>query len=98
MESQATEICNFGTPSPLDLLNYLQWILSLFSRLFVLVDISNIFYFFLLGGGEGGVRGARKGRGSVFYSKSKGGGGSPTRGGGGGGAGRVSAGNFGWGG
>ena len=26
-----------------------------------------IFYFFLLGGGEGGVRGARKGRGSVFY-------------------------------
>ena len=25
------------------------------------------FIFFRLGGGEGGVRGARKGRGSVFY-------------------------------
>ena len=54
-----------------------------------------IFFFVLLGGGEGGDRGARKGRGSVFLLKIQGGGGSPTRGGGGGGAGRVSAGNFG---
>ena len=36
------------------------------------------FYFF--SSGEGGVRGARKGRGSVFIEKREGGGGSPTRG------------------
>ena len=29
---QGTEICNFGLPSPLDVLNYLQWSLVLFSR------------------------------------------------------------------
>ena len=54
-------------------------------------------YFFLLGEGEGGVRGGRKGRGSVFLLKipGGGGGGSPTREGGGRGAGRVSAGKCG---
>ena len=29
---QGTEICNFGEPSPLDFLNFLQWIFFLFSR------------------------------------------------------------------
>ena len=40
------------------------------------VDVSDIFYFFLLGEGEGGVRGARRGVGSVFIE-------NPTRGWGG---------------
>ena len=39
-----------------------------------LVDVSDIFYFFLLGGGEGGVRGARRRGGSVFIE-------NPRRGG-----------------
>ena len=39
-----------------------------------LVDVSDIFYFFLLGEGEGGVRGARKGGGRFFIE-------NPTRGG-----------------
>ena len=39
-----------------------------------LVDVSDIFYFFLLGGGEGGVRGAGKGRGRIFIE-------NPRRGG-----------------
>ena len=30
------------------------------------VDVSDIFYFFLLGGGQGGVRGAGKGRELLF--------------------------------
>ena len=50
---------------------------------FLLVDVSDIFLFFLLGEGEGGVRGARKGRGSVFYCKSQEGRGVCPRGGGG---------------
>ena len=62
------------------------------------MDVSDIFYFFLLGGGEGGVRGAGKGRGD-FLLKIPGGGGS-TRGWrrGGRGAGRVFAGIWGGGG
>ena len=34
---------------------------------FTLVDVSDIFYFFLLGGGEGGVRGAGEVGGSFFF-------------------------------
>ena len=65
-----------------------------------LVDVSDILYFFLLGGGEGGSEAPERGwEGSVFDWKSPEGG-SPRReegggGGGGRGAGRVSAGNFG---
>ena len=33
----------------------------------ILVDVPDIFYFFLLGEGEGGVRGARKGGGDPFF-------------------------------
>ena len=43
----------------------------------VLVDVSDIFYFFLLGGGERGARGAKIG----FLRKIPGGGRVPTRGG-----------------
>ena len=39
------------------------------------MDISDIFYFFLLGRGEGGDRADREGGGSVFYWKSQAGGG-----------------------
>ena len=65
------------------------------------LDVSNIFYFFLLGGGERGARGARKGRGLGFFFEIPGGGGggfSHKRGGGGRWAGRVPAGNLGGGG
>ena len=41
----------------------------------ILADVSDIFSFFLLGGGEGGVRGARKGQGSVFFIENPRGGG-----------------------
>ena len=58
-----------------------------------LVDVSDIFNFFLLGRGEGGVRADREGG---FFSKSQdGGGGVSQRGWGSDGAGRVSAGNLG---
>ena len=51
-----------------------------------LVDVSDIFYFFLLGEGEGGVRGARpRGRGRFFFLKSQEGGGVSRGGGGAGG-------------
>ena len=40
-----------------------------------LADVSNIFYFFLLGEGEGGVRGRQEAGGSVFYWQSQRGGG-----------------------
>ena len=33
----------------------------------ILVDVSDIFYFFLLRGGEGGVGAAGRGGGSVLY-------------------------------
>ena len=47
------------------------------------VDVSDIFYFFLLGGGEGGVQGARRGRGSGLLLEMRGGeGGFSQRGGG----------------
>ena len=60
---------------------------------FPLVDVSDIFYFFLLGEGEGRVRGAGRGGGLIFIE-------NPRRGGGlqegrGRGAGRVSAANWG---
>ena len=42
-----------------------------------LVDVSDIFYFFLRGRGEGGVRGARRGGGDDFSLKIPGGGGLP---------------------
>ena len=42
-----------------------------------LVDISDIFYFFPLGEGEGGVRGVRRGKGDWFFIE------NPRRGGGG---------------
>ena len=48
---------------------------------FSLVDVSNIFYFFLLGGGEGGVRGAGRGGGGDFLLKIPGGGVSRAGGG-----------------
>ena len=51
-----------------------------------LMDVLNIFYFFLLGGGEGGVRGAGRGWGD-FFGKSQGGGGVSRVGEGGGGEG-----------
>ena len=62
-----------------------------------LVDVSDFFNLFLLGGGEGGVRGAGRGGGATFYGTSQEGGrGSPGWvGAGGRGAGRVFAGNFG---
>ena len=45
-----------------------------------LVDVSDIFYFFLLGGGEGRVWGAGRGGRTIFHWKSQeGGGGSPRR-------------------
>ena len=40
------------------------------------MDVSDIFFVFLLGGGEGGVRGAGRGRGTIFIE-------NPRRGGGG---------------
>ena len=54
------------------------------TRSLSLVDVSDNFYFFLLGGGEGGVRGAgRVGGGAIFDGKSKEGGGGSRVGGGG---------------
>ena len=47
------------------------------------MDVSDIFNFFLLGGGEGGVRGTRKGRGVGFFLKIPGGGGGLAAEGGG---------------
>ena len=41
------------------------------------MDVSDIFYFFLLGGGEGGVRGAGRGRGTIFIENPRRGGGFP---------------------
>ena len=58
----------------------------------ILVDVSDFFFFFSARGGEGGVRGARKGRGSFFSFKVPGGGGLPEEGGRG--AWRVSVGNL----
>ena len=59
------------------------------------MDVSDIFYFFLLGGGEEEVRGDREG-GWLFIENPRRGGRSPRRGGGRGeGAVRVSAGNLG---
>ena len=49
----------------------------------ILVDVSDIFYFFLLGGGEGGVRGEREGGGRFFIENP---GGVSQEGGRGGGA------------
>ena len=67
-----------------------------------LVDVSDIFYFFLLGGvGKGSPRGREGGGGAIFHGKSQeGGGGSPRRvEAEGRGAGRVFEGNLGiWGG
>ena len=59
------------------------------------MDVSDIFNFFLLDGGEGGVRGDREG-GLFFIENAKKGG--VSKGGEGEGAWRVSAGNFGGGG
>ena len=59
-----------------------------------LVDVSDIFYFFFSGGGEGGVRVARKGVGFIENPRR----GVSSRRGGGRGTGRVSAGEFGGGG
>ena len=60
------------------------------------MDVSDIFYFFLLGGGERGVRGAGRGADDFLLKIPGGGGGSPGRvGAGGRGAGRVFAGNLG---
>ena len=63
------------------------------------VDVSDIF-FFLLGGGEGGVRGAGGGRGRGFFAENprRGGGSFQVRGGGGARGWRVFAGNLGGGG
>ena len=59
----------------------------------------DIFDFSLLGGGKGGIRGARKRGGAGFLIENpRRGGGSQERGGGGRGAGRISAGNLGGGG
>ena len=41
--------------------------LSVLLAFYPLVDVSDIFYFSLLGEGEGGVRGARRKGGSIFY-------------------------------
>ena len=60
------------------------------------MDVSDIFYFFLRGEGEGGVRGARRGGGIHFLLKIPGGGGGVSRRGRV--AGRVSAANWGTGG
>ena len=58
-----------------------------------LLEVSDTFYFFLLGEGEGGIRGAGKGGESVFFHlKIPGGGGKAGRGRG---AGRVPAANWG---
>ena len=46
-------------------------------KMLTLVDVSDIFYFFLLGGGEGGVRGAGRVGGDFFNGKSQEGVGSP---------------------
>ena len=60
----------------------------------ILVDVSDIFYFFLLGEGEGGMSPGRQERGgSVFYLKSQEGGGV-SRGGSGRRPGRVELGKF----
>ena len=58
-----------------------------------LVDVSDIF-FFLLGGGQGGVRGDREGGGCRFFKLKIPGWGVSPRKGGGEGVGRLSAGNF----
>ena len=64
-----------------------------------MVDVSDNLYFFRLGGGEGVVRGARKGARVGFFTKNPGGGGVfQERGGGGLRACRVSVGNWGGGG
>ena len=52
------------------------------------MDVSDIFYFCLLGGGQGGVWGDREGGGSVFLLKIPGGGGDLSKNGGGGRGGR----------
>ena len=68
----------------------------LFMCFLVLADVSDIFYFFLLGEGEGRVRGRREGGGCRFFIENPRGGGGSRRGRG---AGRVSAANWGsWGG
>ena len=72
--------------------------MSTVALLTYLVDASGIFYFFLLGEGEGGVRGDGRGGGIGFLLQIPGGGGV-SGGRGGRGAGRVSAANWGiWGG
>ena len=38
---QGTEICNFRAPSPLDFLNFLQWMFSCFFRLFLCNLVKN---------------------------------------------------------
>ena len=43
------------------------------------MDVLDIFYFLLLGGGERGAQGAGRGRGDDFSWKIPGGGGSPRR-------------------
>ena len=62
-----------------------------------LVDVSDIFLFFLLGGGEGEVRGAGEVGGPFFFIENPGRAGGVRVGGGGGrrGAGRASAANWG---
>ena len=50
---------------------------------FGLVDVSDIFYFFCSGGGQGEFEAAMKGGGSVFFIEDPRGGGSPKRRGGG---------------
>ena len=49
------------------------------ARMVHLVDVSDIFYFFLVGEGEGGVRGARKGGGLFFLLEFPGGAGFSRR-------------------
>ena len=57
-----------------------QWVPT--CCLLILADFSDIFYFFLLGGGEGGVRGNREGGWvSLKIPRSGGGGGFPGEGG-----------------
>ena len=63
-----------------------------------LVDVSDIFIFFLLGGGERGVRGAGRGGGRFFIENPRRGGLPGGWGRGARGAGRVFAGNVGGGG
>ena len=61
------------------------------SLLIILVDVSDIFIFFLLGEGEGRVRGAGRGGGGGRFLLKIPRGGGVSGGGGGRGAGRVSA-------